>query len=145
MKGDGGLNDALPRLFLLLRSSALCVSSRHFEKHSCSTILTFGFGHAILRLISLYTGVREIRSQTTEHIMAAISVISGTQPTSLGHRLLSLLRRVPDTGTVRRIGTGNHGSDVASNPVNNGLYQPTSLMDPLDDLQNATWEDAEWQ
>lgn len=76
--------------------------------------------------------------------MSAITIIPGTQPTGLMDRLRYLFRMESRFGSHDQVAANTS----ALRPVSGTSGQPVlpdEAPDPLDDLQNATWEDAEWQ
>lgn len=77
--------------------------------------------------------------------MSSASIVPGTAPTHLVRRLLLFLRIAP----VARLLRGDPMPAVAPRdehlPPAARAFHPDVAPDPLDDLQNATWEDAAWQ
>jgi hypothetical protein len=77
--------------------------------------------------------------------MSSASIVSGTPPTNLVRRLLLFLRIAPVARLFRDDPipvTAPRGGPL---PPAARVVSPIVAPDPLDDLENATWEDAAWQ
>lgn len=108
-------------------------------------ILTEDPVSAILRMISVYTGVREseIGSITvTEDTMVIFPIFLGSPLFQAAHRLFAM--------TFGLFWRGASPVKPASSPASGSIRAPEAVFtrapDALeDDLALATWEDAEWQ
>lgn len=78
--------------------------------------------------------------------MSAGAFVPGRQPTSFARRLLQVMRPVPSARVIR-IGSPVTGRITSTLPRWRTAQPVTTFNapDPFPDLQDATWEDAEWQ
>lgn len=78
--------------------------------------------------------------------MSAGAFVPGRQPTSLARRLLQVMRPVPSARVIR-IGSPVTWGITPTVPRRGTAPAVTTFNapDPFPDLQDATWEDAEWQ
>lgn len=76
--------------------------------------------------------------------MSAVTIVPGTQSASLARRVASSLRFAVDvTALLHRAPAGARVR--LPRPVGAADRAGAASPDSLDDLRNATWEDAEWQ
>lgn len=75
--------------------------------------------------------------------MSAVTIVPGTQSASLARRIAAVLRLavVEPSPRVRRTPLSARSPERSRA----GSGADAARLDPLDDLRNATWEDAEWQ
>lgn len=72
--------------------------------------------------------------------MSAATFVPGTPSTSLARRMVLALR----LAVTARPAAGARAKRPVP-PRTTGEAAHPAIMDPLDDLRNATWQDAEWQ